>query len=277
MINAGVCGLPLEGEGYDFSLDTSRQHSVEEIWDAVCRAASIDVTDGSSSDGLDWFKEHGFRTKPFSKLNWYLYPRMVDLDRRFELPYQERVLRIGRQLANRLHENGIDWWDLQLHDYEAFPEWKDLNGLWEEVYRRNFKVDIADFPFWLLTARSMQYAWGGNVGIQLMREVAENVAGHSGIMINRRRATAMGITDDDLIEVTSPVGRTRGKALLREGVRPDVIVMIGQFGHWKTPYAKDFQMPSLNDLVPMTMDLIDGTGSSIDAVKVSVARVGERP
>ena len=276
MINAGVCGLPLQGEGYDFSLDTGRQHSVEEIWDAVCRAASIDVTDGAASDGLDWFKEHGFRTKPFSKLNWYLYPRMVDLDHRFELPYQERVLRIGRQLTNRLHENGIDWWDLQLHDYEAFPEWKDLNGLWEEVYRRNFEVDIADFPFWLLTARSMQYAWGGNVGIQLMREVAENVAGHSGIMINRRRAAALGIADGDLIEVTSPVGRTRGKALLREGVRPDVIVMIGQFGHWKTPYAKDFQMPSLNDLVPMTMDLIDGTGSSIDAVRVSVARVGKQ-
>jgi phenylacetyl-CoA:acceptor oxidoreductase len=51
--------------------------------------------------------------------------------------------------------------------------------------------------------------------------------------------------------------------------------MVGQFGHWKTPFAKDIPMPSLNDLVPMTMDLIDGTGSSIDAVKVRIRRVGE--
>lgn len=182
-------------------------------------------------------------------------------------------MRIGRQLANRLHENGIDWWDLQVHDYEALPEWKDLNALWGEVYRRNFHVDIADFPFWLLTARSMQYAWGGNVGIQLMREVAENVAGHSGIMINARKAEGMGIGEGDTIEVTSPVGQTRGRALLRQGVRPDVIVMIGQFGHWKTPFAKDIPMPSLNDLVPMSMDLIDGTGSSIDAVRVRIRLV----
>ena len=275
MINEGVCGLPLKTDSYDFSLDANQPHEVEEIWDAVCRAASIDVTDGAASDGLDWFKEHGYRLKPFPRLNWYLYPRMVDLDRRFELPYQERVQRIGRQLANRLHENGIDWWDLQVHDYEALPEWKDVNALWARVYQRNFGADIADFPFWLLTARSMQYAWGGNVGIQLMREVAENVAGHSGIMINAAKAEAVGISEGDTIEVTSPVGQTRGRAILRQGVRPDVIVMIGQFGHWKTPFAKDIPMPSLNDLVPMSMDLIDGTGSSIDAVRVRV-RVVER-
>ncbi len=35
-----------------------------------------------------------------------------------------------------------------------------------------------DYPFWLLTARSMQYAWGANVGMQLIKEVADNVAGH---------------------------------------------------------------------------------------------------
>lgn len=84
MINAGVCGLPLKTGQYDFSLALDAQHDVEEIWDAVCRAASVDVTDGEASDGLDWFKEHGFRVKPFPRLNWYLYPRMVELDRRFE-------------------------------------------------------------------------------------------------------------------------------------------------------------------------------------------------
>ena len=122
----------------------------------------------------------------------------------------------------------------------------------------------------------MQYAWGGNVGIQLMREVAENVAGHSGILLNKQTADRLGIAEGDTIEVTSPVGTTRGQARLRQGVRPDVIVMVGQFGHWKTPFAKDIPMPSLNDLVPMTMDLIDGTGSSIDAVKVRIRRAGER-
>jgi len=278
MINMGVvsASLPLKTDTYDFSLDPSRAHSVEEIWDAVCRAASADLTGGNASDGLDYFKSNGFRVRPFSRLKWYLYPRFVELGLRFELPYQERVLRIGQELAYRLHESGVSWWDRQLDEYEAFPHWKDLVKLWEDSYKRNFKVRMEDYPFWLLTARSMQYAWGGNVSIQMIREVASNVVGHDGILINTKVAARMGISAGDRIEVSSPVGTTRGRVILREGVRPDVIVMIGQFGHWKTPFAKDFETPSLNDLVPMAMDMIDGTGSTVDVARVNVKRVEGR-
>ncbi len=274
MLNAGVTGLPLKSESHDFSLDESRAHSVDEIWDAVCRAASAEVTGGAAHDGLDWFKEHGFSVRPFSALNWYLFPKMLDVGLRFELPYQERILRTGRQLSNRLHEHGIHWWDRQLHEYEALPHLSDLDKLWDEVYRKSFSVDPADYPFWLLTARSMQYSWGGNVSIQMIREVAGNVAGHDGIMINSARAREMGIGEGDRIEVSSPVCAVRGRAVLRQGIRPDTILMLAQFGHWKTPFAKDFDTPSLNRLVPMHIDLIDGGGSSNDAAKVSVERVG---
>jgi phenylacetyl-CoA:acceptor oxidoreductase len=268
-INAGACGLPLK----EFALDVSREHSSEEIWNAVCKAASHDLTGGAASDGLDYFREHGFRTRPFPKINWYLYPRMVAQGLRFELPYQERVARVGRQLANRLHERDIAWWDRQLAEYEALPHLKDLNRLWDEALERNFGVRAADFPFWALTSRSMQFSWGGNAGIQLMKEVAGNVAGHDGIQINAARARALGIAEGDRIEVRSPVGAVSGRAIPREGVRPDVIVLIGQFGHWKTPVARDFGMPSVNSLVPMHVDFIDGGGSTVDVTKVSVRRL----
>lgn len=274
MLNAGAAGLPLKSGSHDFSLDESRSHSVEEIWDAVCRAASADVTDGAAQDGLAWFKEHGLRVRPFSVLNWYLLPKMLDLGLRFELPYQERVLRTGRQLCNRLHEHGIHWWDRQAGEYVALPEWNDVERTWDDVYRRSFSVDPAKYPFWLITARSMQYAWGGNVSIQMIREVARNVAGHDGIIINSARAREMGIGEGDLIEVSSPICAVRGRAVLRQGIRPDTILMLAQFGHWKTPFAKDFDTPSVNRLVPMHVDLMDGGGSSNDAAKVSVTRVG---
>lgn len=268
-INAGACGLPL-GE---FSLQEDRVHSSEEIWDAVCRAASFEVTEGTASDGLEYYREHGLRTRPFPRINWYLFPRMRAQGLRFELPYQERLLRIGRQLANRLHESGITWWDRQLAGYEPMPHFKDLNKLWEEMLERNYGVRASDFPFWVLTSRSMQYSWGGNASIQLMREMARNVAGHDGIQMNPRPARALGIREGDRIEVRSPVGAVTGRAILREGVRPDVVVMVGQFGHWKTPYARDFGMPSLNKLVPMHVDLIDEGGSTVDATKVNVRRM----
>lgn len=272
-INAGACGLPLKTDTYDFSLDPNLPHDSETIWNAMCRAASHEVTGGKETDGLDYYRTHGLRTRPFSKINWYLYPRMVSQNLRFELPYQERVWRVGRELANRLHEGGINWWDRQLGEYETLPHYKDLNGLWDEVLERNFSVRAADFPFWVLTSRSMQYAWGGNAGIQLMKEVAGNVSGHDGIQLNRGRARELGIAEGDLVEVTSPIGSVTGRAILREGVRPDVVVMMGQFGHWKTPYARDFKVPSLNGLVPMHVDLLDGGGSTIDATKVRIRRV----
>jgi phenylacetyl-CoA:acceptor oxidoreductase len=273
-INSGACGIPLATDRYDFSLDVNQEHASDEIWDRVCRAASHDLTAGQADDGLDYYKRHGFRLRPFPKINWYLYPRMVGQGLRFELPYQERVYRTGRQLAARLHESRVDWWDRQLAEYEPLPHFRDLNRLWDEALERNFGVHPGDFPFWVLTSRSMQYSWGGNVGIPLMKEVADNVVGHGGIQINAQKARELGIADNDLMEVTSPIGRISGRAIVREGVRPDVVVMVGQFGHWKTPYAKDFNVPSLNSLVPMHMDFLDAGGATNDTTKVNVRRLG---
>ena len=273
LINVGACGVPLKTETYDYALALDQVHDPEAIWDAVCKAASADLSAGREVHDLEWFKANGFMTRPFSSLNWYLYPKLVDLGLRFELPYQERVFRVGRQLARRLHESGVDWWERQLEEYEALPVWKDLNKLWDDILERNYKVKARDFPFWLLTARSMQYAWGGNVGLPFIKELANNVAGHDGLLINASKAAELGITEDAWVEVQSPVGVAWGRARLRQGIRPDVIVMIGQFGHWKTPVAKDFKMPSLNDLVPMHIDFLDAGGASLDATKVRVKPV----
>ncbi len=51
---------------------------------------------------------------------------------------------------------------------EGFP------GHWDAVITKA-GGRAEDYPFWLLTARSMQYAWGANVGMQLIKEVADNV------------------------------------------------------------------------------------------------------
>ncbi len=273
VINDGSCGMPLKGEGYDFSLDITKEHSQEEIWDAMCKAASFDLTEGKKTLDLEWFRANGFKTRPFSRLNWYLYPLIEDKELRFELPYQERFFRMGKELTNRLHETGVTWWDKQLKEYEPLPEWKDLNKFWDDIIEANHDVKAADYPIWLLTGRSMQYAWGSNTGIPLMKEVADNVFGHDGIIMNAGKAAEMGIEDGDMIEITSPVNSTRGVARLRQGVRPDVVIMIAQFGQWKMPFAKDLGRTGLNALVPMNVDLLDSGGSSIDGTKVYITRV----
>jgi phenylacetyl-CoA:acceptor oxidoreductase len=270
-INKGAGGVALKGEHGDFSLQPDRAHTRDEIWDAVCRAASAELSDGAHAHGLDWWKEQGLATKPFPRLQWYLYPTMVERGLRFEMPYQERLQRIGAELQRRLHEHDMHWWDKQMAEYQALPAWKDFPALWEGIVTAAGGKG-ADYPFWLLTARSMQYAWGGNAGVQMIREVADNVAGHRGVIINTRAADKLGIADGDEIELFTPKRSVRGKAVVRQGIRPDTLLLIGQFQHWATPLAKDFGVPSLNTLATMSMDLTDATGSSADIVRVAARR-----
>lgn len=53
-------------------------------------------------------------------------------------------------------------------------------------------------------------------------------------------------------------------------------MIIGQFDHWATPFAKDFGMPSLNTIAPMSMELTDATGSGADIVRVAIRRISGR-
>src|SRR3974377_1818877 len=105
-----------------------------------------------------------------------------------------------KKAGRRLHEDGISWWDKQLEEYAPLPHWRDLAGLWEDALARHFDVRIGDYPFWLITARSMQYSWGGNVGIQLIKEVADNVAGHGKIVMNRAAGDRVQSEGGGLVE-----------------------------------------------------------------------------
>ena len=274
-INRGAAGMRLTGEGFDYSLDVTKAHGLEDIWDAVAKAASHDLSDGEEVHGIDWFKEHGFMLKPYSQLEWYLYPTLKKQGLRFEMPYQERILRHGSQLAERLHEVGIEWWDKQLEEYEALPSYKPFPEIWIN-YAKEVGRDPAEFPFWAVTSRSMQYAWGANVGIPMINEVAQNISGHKGVIINRTAAGKLGLAEGDPVVIESVAGVTKGYAVLREGIRPDTVLMIGQFDHWVTPFAKDLNLPSLNTVSSMSLSLTDSTGSGADLARVSI-RKGEGP
>ena len=259
-INKGALGVPLK----NFSVEERSAHTCEAIWDAVCKAASAELTDGAEAHGLPWWKAHGLATRPFPRTAWYLFPTLKAQGLRFEMPYQERLARIGAELGRRLHERGMHWWDSQLAEYQALPAWKDFPGLWEAGPER---------PFWLLTSRSMQYAWGGNVGMQMIKEVADNVAGHGGVIMNRGKARELGIAEGQWLSIATGSSSVRARAVLREGIRPDTLLLLGQFGHWATPVAKDFGMPSMNPLVPMSLELTDATGSGADVVKVKLEKI----
>jgi phenylacetyl-CoA:acceptor oxidoreductase len=80
------------------------------------------------------------------------------------------------------------------------------------------------------------------------------------------------VADGDEIDLATPKRSVRARAVVRQGIRPDTLLLVGQFDHWATPLAKDFGVPSLNALATMSLDLTDATGSSADIVRVKVSR-----
>ena len=91
--------------------------------------------------------------------------------------------------------------------------------------------------------------------------------------MNRTRAKELGIREGDRVLIESVSGTTEGHAVLREGIRPDTVLMIGQFDHWKTPFAKDLDLPSLNSVTDLSLKLTDSTGSSSDIMRVRLTRM----
>jgi phenylacetyl-CoA:acceptor oxidoreductase len=53
-----------------------------------------------------------------------------------------------------------------------------------------------------------------------------------------------------------------------------VVVVLQQFGHWATPFARDLGMPNLNQVAAMDLALTDATGSGADVVPVAVRPLG---
>jgi phenylacetyl-CoA:acceptor oxidoreductase len=92
------------------------------------------------------------------------------------------------------------------------------------------------------------------------------------VIINAQTAAKLGIDDGDDVDIATPQRRIRGKAVLRQGIRPDTLLLLGQFAHWATPVARDFGVPSLNTLATMSIDLTDATGSGADIVRVAIAK-----
>jgi phenylacetyl-CoA:acceptor oxidoreductase len=265
--------VPLRGDGSDLSFAPGEQPKAEEIWDRVCRAATRSLTAGQVEHDLEWFKRHGAFFVPFEIERYYLHGVMAARGLRYELPYQERIKRTGEELRARLHERGITWWDAQLDEYEPLPVWKDFPAKFRQpVIARGRRAE--EFPFWLLTSRSMQYSWGANASLPILADVARHVAGHFGVILNRGAARRLGIAEGDLVEIASPTGTTSGRAILREGVRPDVAVVLQQFGHWATPFARTLGMPNLNQVASMDLALTDATGSGADLVPVAIRRLG---
>jgi len=273
-INKGSgTGIPLSGEKYNFSLEVDKKYRVEEIWDRICKATTAMLSGGKEIHDLDWFKKNSIYLKKYPKLEKYLYYVMLKKGLRFEVPYQEKIRRVGEELGNRLHERGVRWWDKQLKEYSALPHVKDFSEEWDELYKK-IGESPEKYDMWLITSRSTNLLWTGNVSDPKMLDAAGRALDFGGVVMNSKVARKRGIKDGDVVIVESPFGKKKSRVILREGQRPDVALLVGQLGQWKAPYAKDLVVPNVNDFTGLELEVLDAGGSSCDLAKVRIYKTG---
>jgi phenylacetyl-CoA:acceptor oxidoreductase len=223
-----------------YKLEPGRKYLWSEIVDKLCRY----YTNGAYD--LEWFKKNGALVRPATVAEQYdIHLGMKAKKVRYPVPYMLEVKKAGEKLAHNLAERGIDWWPTA--DYTALP-----------TYLQPILVEApADYDFYVVNCRVASVAWGMNVGLPWVIEVSGQVKGVGDVLMNANAARDRGIKEGDEIWIESPAGKVKQKVKLGQGIRPDCLLISGQFGQWTMPIAKDTGRASFSTLVPLRVDWTD--------------------
>ncbi|MDZ4245649.1 MAG: molybdopterin dinucleotide binding domain-containing protein, partial [Dehalococcoidia bacterium] len=250
--------LALNGEN---KVQAGQRYTWEEIMDRFCKSVS-----GGECD-LEWFRSNGGYLKRVPVTYQYdVHLEMVDKKLRYPLPYMEHVKITGEELAANLKKVGVDWWPTK--EYLPLPTF--FPNVMEEMPEK--------YDFYVTTVRNAQFSWGSNIECPWLIEAADLMAGQQDIYMNTKAAKQKGIKDGDEICVESEVGKVKRKVKLTEGIRPDTLLIPGQFGQWAAPGSKETGRVSQVTLSPIRHSWTDHFMSNMQGqtVKAMVYKVREK-
>ncbi len=243
-----------------YALEPTRRYT----WLEIQERAALSVTNGEKD--LEWFKEHGGFVAPVPPREQYeVHDEMLAKKTRYPLPYQEHVLKTGRDLKKNLEKIGIEWWDTS--EYVALPEY------FPPI------LDIEpppEYDLYCTTYNSPVLAWGNDVELPWLIELAEHERGLVKVVMNPKTAASKGLQEGNEVIVESETGKTQGKLSLSQGIRPDTIGIAKIFGHPITPLARDCHWPSHDAISPISWNRTDKVvgcmQGTVQKVKVCKAR-----
>jgi phenylacetyl-CoA:acceptor oxidoreductase len=221
-------------------LQQGKKYAWSEVVDKKCKF----YTNGTRD--LEWFKKNHILLKPVRVEEQYdIYFNMKAKKLRYPVPYMEVVKRSGDELNRNLIEKDIDWWPTE--EYTALP-----------VY---FPPVLEDAPpehdFYVVNCRVAPTSWGANVCLPWVNEIAAQLRGVGNVLMNAKTAKIKGIKDGDEIWIESTTGKIKQKVKLCQGIRPDCLLISGQFGQWAMPIAKETKRASISTLLPISIAWTD--------------------
>jgi len=164
---------------------------------------------------------------------------------RYPVPYMEQVKRSGDELNSNLVKHGIDWWPTD--EYTALPTY--FPPVLDKV--------SPEYDFYVVNCRVAPLSWGANVGLPWVNEIAAQLKGVGEVLMNATTAKKREIKDGNMIWIESPAGKVKQKVKLCQGIRPDCLLISGQFGQWTMPVAKETGRATVSTLVSINNDWTD--------------------
>jgi phenylacetyl-CoA:acceptor oxidoreductase len=221
-------------------LEPGKKYTWEEVVDKKCKF----YTNGRY--GLEWFKKNHILTRPVSIEEQYdIHFNMKAKKLRYTVPYMEVVKRVGDELNRNLAKKGIDWWPTD--EYTALPVY--FPPIIEEA--------PSEYNFYVVNCRLAPTSWGANVGLPWVNEVAAQLKGIGDVLMNIKTGKKMGIKDGDMVCIESPTGKIKQRVKLCQGIRPDCLLISGQFGQWGMPVAKETGRATISTLLPISIEWTD--------------------
>src|SRR5688572_25228176 len=140
-----------------------------------------------------------------------------------------------------------------------------------------FDGDAAEYPFHFLPYPSNQFLDGSLAHLPWLQEMPDPLTSamwSSWVEINPATAARLGISEGDIVEVTSPQGALRTAAVVSPGIAPDVVAMPAGQGHTTfTRYASGRGENPVDLLADKTVAQVGSLAWA--ATRVKIARIGE--
>jgi anaerobic selenocysteine-containing dehydrogenase len=190
-------------------------------------------------------------------------------------------------LAAQPHEDEADWFE------KAWIKHLQQGGWWHgptrTLHRQSFKPsyryepavfsgDEKEYPFILYPYPSTTMGHGDGANRPWLQELPDTmttVVWGSWVEVNPTTAKSLGISQGDMVRVTSPVGSLEAPAVLFPGLRPEVVAMsLGQGHSSYGRYARRRGVNPLNLLAP-ALDTVTGTMAS-GATRVRIEGTGAK-
>jgi anaerobic selenocysteine-containing dehydrogenase len=172
---------------------------------------------------LDWYKEKGHastmrRTDKFyrpwegQRIHFYI----------------EDILTRKVELQENMKKNNVPFYDIwEWDDYQAIP-----NAVLDPVHK-----EPDEFDMYAITFKDVQINFGENLSIPWISDIVYKDPVHMGILINTQAAKNRGISDGDLIKVTSNYGTIMGLARVTEGMHIETVGVSNALSRWTGYHA----------------------------------------